>query len=58
MQLQIKLEKKKKKKKKKNVFRTKQTTNKVSANIFRGCKVMANVRFMFWKPKYSLKGKS
>ena len=33
-----------------NVFRSKQTTNKALANIFRGWEVTRKVPLMFWTP--------
>ena len=47
-----------KKEPRKNLFRKKQTTNKVPANILRGAEVKKKkLRFMFWTPKDSRKPK-
>ena len=40
-----------------NVFRSKQTTNKVPPKIFRGFEVRRKVRLIFWKPKHNMKRK-
>ena len=40
-----------------NVFRRKQTTNKVPPNKFRGFEVRRKVRLKFWRQKDSMKGK-
>ena len=40
-----------------NVFRGKQTTNKVPSNIFRGFELRTKVQLMFWGPNNSMKGK-
>ena len=38
-----------------NVFRKKQTTNKILPNVFRRCEVRTKVRLMFWRSKKSMK---
>ena len=45
------------KKSENTVFRSKQKTSKVPANIITGFKVTKKVRFMFSRPKYIRKGR-
>ena len=40
-----------------SVFRSKEKTNKVPPNIFRDSEVRKKLRFMFWRPNDSMKGK-
>ena len=44
-------------KNRKNIFSSKQTTNRVAPNIFKGFEVRKKVGLMFWRPKETMKAK-